>query len=212
MWVQNSTFFFVILFDPVGGGVLVEYAFKAGYFKRVDRLWEKGILRWVKVSKKAVEKIGGVLGVVGYAGIQSFARHGYAKGRAFLPDIVIFDPRMVPLKADHTGFKPPFKFIGVRQNMLGQVVHPASACGFVGIRVATMDAIVDNADCHVERTTDRPPPLIIISLDIFTALGSAISISPLYSINSNGIDAKFSKALSNDFNRLGGKWANRRLQ
>jgi hypothetical protein len=42
-------------------------------------------------------------------------------------------------------------------------------------------------------------------------LGSAISISPLYSMNSNGIDAKFSKALSNDFNRLGGKWANRRL-
>src|SRR5688572_4233313 len=42
-------------------------------------------------------------------------------------------------------------------------------------------------------------------------LGSAISITPFYSINYNGLDANFSKALSNDFNRLGEKWANRRL-
>jgi hypothetical protein len=41
-------------------------------------------------------------------------------------------------------------------------------------------------------------------------LGSAISISPLYSMNSEGLDAKFSKPLSNDFNGLGEKWANRR--
>ena len=47
--------------------------------------------------------------------------------------------------------------------------------------------------------------------DEFITLGSAISISPLYSMNSNGLDANFSKALSNDFNRLGGKWANRRF-
>jgi hypothetical protein len=36
-------------------------------------------------------------------------------------------------------------------------------------------------------------------------LGSAISIIPLYSMNSNGLDTDFSKALSNDFNRLGEK-------
>jgi Pentapeptide repeats (8 copies) len=32
-----------------------------------------------------------------------------------------------------------------------------------------------------------------------------ISISPLYSVDSNGLGANFSKALSHDFNRLGGK-------
>jgi hypothetical protein len=41
------------------------------------------------------------------------------------------------------------------------------------------------------------------------ALGSAISIILLYSMNPNGLDVNFSKALSNEFNRLGGKWANR---
>src|SRR5688572_5792376 len=44
----------------------------------------------------------------------------------------------------------------------------------------------------------------------FLTLGSAISITPFYSMNYNGLDANFSKALSNDFNRLGEKWANRR--
>jgi hypothetical protein len=38
----------------------------------------------------------------------------------------------------------------------------------------------------------------------FTALGSAIFISPLYS-NSKGPVANSLKPLSNDFNRLGGK-------
>jgi hypothetical protein len=42
-------------------------------------------------------------------------------------------------------------------------------------------------------------------------LGSVISVSPLYSMNYNGLDADFTKPLSNDFNRLGKKWANRRL-
>jgi hypothetical protein len=31
-------------------------------------------------------------------------------------------------------------------------------------------------------------------------------------MNSKGLDANFSKPLSNDFNRLGGKWANRRYR
>ena len=33
------------------------------------------------------------------------------------------------------------------------------------------------------------------------ALGSAISVIPLYSMDSNGLDSDFSKALSNDFSR-----------
>jgi hypothetical protein len=36
-------------------------------------------------------------------------------------------------------------------------------------------------------------------------LGSVISISPLYSMDCNGLDTDFAKPLSNDFNRLGGK-------
>jgi hypothetical protein len=33
----------------------------------------------------------------------------------------------------------------------------------------------------------------------------------LYSMNYNRLSADFAKPLSNDFNRLGEKWANRRL-
>jgi hypothetical protein len=40
---------------------------------------------------------------------------------------------------------------------------------------------------------------------LILTLGSAISVSPFYSMDSTGVEAKFSKPLSNDFNRLGEK-------
>jgi hypothetical protein len=41
--------------------------------------------------------------------------------------------------------------------------------------------------------------------------GSVIFISPLKSIGCNDLMTDFGKPRSNDFNRLEGKWANRRL-
>ena len=43
---------------------------------------------------------------------------------------------------------------------------------------------------------------------VIVTLGSAIYISLLHSIISKELDANISKRLSNDFNRLGEKWAN----
>jgi hypothetical protein len=42
------------------------------------------------------------------------------------------------------------------------------------------------------------------------ALGSVISVSSLYSMDCGGLNVDFAKSLSNDFNRLEGKCANRR--
>jgi hypothetical protein len=50
-----------------------------------------------------------------------------------------------------------------------------------------------------------------LPLLIFMTHGSVIFISPLKSIGCNDLMTDFGKPRSNDFNRLEGKWANRRL-
>jgi len=88
-------------------------------------------------------------------------------------------------------------------------ISPTRAIGSAGVAAAGIGAA--GMSIYGYRSEGKDTGRLANRGSVTYTLGSAISVSLLHSMYSKCLVANFPKPLSHDFNRLGEKWANRRL-